>query len=156
MNTLPRPELPPVITQPQDARVIRAFGDEIHIHFGAQETGGRYTMFMDFTPPGGGPPPHYHTREDEWFHVLEGRASFFRDGEWNEVPVGTTVFMPKNSLHTFKNIGDKPLQMLITTAPAGIESFFADSEQEFSKAGGPDMQRLLEIGAGNGIYFPQL
>jgi uncharacterized cupin superfamily protein len=28
------------------------------------------------TPPGGGPGPHYHEREDEWFYIIEGRVSF--------------------------------------------------------------------------------
>jgi mannose-6-phosphate isomerase-like protein (cupin superfamily) len=41
-------------------------------------------MWIEITPPGGGPPPHYHLNEDETFHVLEGRIAFLLNGEWNE------------------------------------------------------------------------
>jgi mannose-6-phosphate isomerase-like protein (cupin superfamily) len=27
---------------------------------------------------GGGPGPHYHDHEDEWFYIVEGRDSFLR------------------------------------------------------------------------------
>jgi len=148
------PKLTPAIVLAGQSRVLRAFGDEVHIHLGAAETGGQFTMFTDFTPPGGGPPPHYHIHEDEWFHVLEGRAAFFKDGEWTEVPVGSTVFMPKGTLHTFKNVGDTPLKQLITTAPAGFETYFARSGEEFTKPEGPDMKRLIEIAGEHGIVFP--
>src|SRR5438552_722863 len=86
--------LAPTIILPGQGRVIRAFGDEITVHLDGKQTGGNFTMFTAVTPPGGGPPPHYHKLEDEWFLVLEGRASFFRDGKWEEVPPGTAVFMP--------------------------------------------------------------
>src|SRR5438046_7615589 len=41
------------------------------------------TLFRSsMTRPGGGPPPHYHSNEDETFHVLEGRFAFLADGQW--------------------------------------------------------------------------
>jgi quercetin dioxygenase-like cupin family protein len=134
-------------------KVIRAFGDEITVHLGGKETGGKFTMFTDVTPPGGGPPPHYHTMEDEWFHVLEGRAAFFKDGQWTEVPAGTSVFMPKGTVHAFKNVGSTPLKQLIHTSPSGFETFFARCEAEFTTPGAPDMSRLSVIAAEHGIHF---
>ena len=113
-------------------------------------------MFTDITPPGGGPPPHYHVHDDEWFHVLEGRAAFFKDGEWTEVPPGTSVFIPKGTVHAFKNVGEAPLKQLITISPSGFETFFARSAEEFAKEGGPDMKRLTEIAGEHGIMFPEL
>ena len=146
----------PAIVPPDAAEVIQAYGDEIRVHLGGKHTGGQYTMFTDTAPPGGGPPPHFHVKEDEWFHVLEGRASFLIENRWREMPVGSSVFAPCNSLHTFKNIGDAPLKQLVHTAPSGIEQFFKKSEPEFQKGGAPDMKRLLEIGAEQGIYFPTI
>ena len=101
------------VVPPSGGKVIRAFGDEITVHLGGGETGGKYTMFTDVTPPGGGPPPHRHLNEDEWFYVLEGRAEFFKDGVWTEAPVGTAAFMPRGVVHSFRNPGDKPLRMLV-------------------------------------------
>lgn len=46
-------------------------------------------------PPGAGPAPHVHSREDEFFTVLRGRYRFRHgDHEMEGLP-GSTVFMPK-------------------------------------------------------------
>jgi quercetin dioxygenase-like cupin family protein len=146
----------PAIVPANVAEVIRAYGDEIRVHLGGKHTGGQYTMFTDTTPPGGGPPPHFHVEEDEWWFVLEGRPSFLIEGRWREVPMGSNVFAPRNSMHTFKNVGDAPLKMLVHTTPAGFETFFKQSEVEFQKGGTLNMKRILEIGAEHGIYFPTI
>src|SRR5436309_1427753 len=48
MNKQPNPST--CVVPPSGGRVIRAFGDEITVHLGAAETGGKYTMFTDVTP----------------------------------------------------------------------------------------------------------
>ncbi len=135
--------------------MIRAFGDEVIMHLEGTETGGTVSLWTNITPPGGGPPPHYHLNEDEWFVVQEGRVSFLVEGEWQEVPVGGVVFAPRGSVHTFRNTGDEPLRMLISTSPAGFETFFSRCAEEFDKPGGPDMERIVEISAEHGIHFVQ-
>lgn len=105
------------------------------------------------TPPGGGPPPHYHQNEDEWFHVEEGRVAFFHDGQWHELGPGGSAFMPRNSIHTFKNVGDTPSRMRITASPAGFETFFARCAEEFAKNEVPNMPRIVEISAEHGIHY---
>ncbi len=134
-------------------KVLRAFGDETTVHLGGADTGGAVTAFTVVTPPGGGPPPHYHDREDEWFFPREGRVEFFLEGAWQEVPVGGAVFAPRGAVHTFRNIGETPLTMLIHTAPSGFEVFFERCAEEFSKPEGPDMDRIIEIGKEHGIHF---
>lgn len=137
-----------------EARVLRAFGEEVMIHLDGERTGGKLTMWTEITPPGGGPPPHYHLNEDETFHVLEGRVAFLMDREWHDVGPSGTAFMPRGVVHTFKNVGDEPLSMLIMTMPSGIERFFARCAEEFAKPGEPsEMARLVEIGAQHGIHF---
>jgi len=134
-------------------RILRAFGEEIHFYLTGEETGGRFTQWLEITPPEAGPPLHYHTNEDEWFYVVEGRVSFFSDGEWQEVGPGASVWCPRGSIHAFKNTGDAPSRMLLTTAPSGFEIFFAKAAAEFGKPGGPDMARAMEIAAEHGIHF---
>ena len=143
----------PAIILPGEAKSLHAFGDEIFFHLGGAETGGQYTVFTDVTPPGGGPPPHYHENEDEWFFPLEGRVEFFLEGAWREVPLQSLVFIPRGTVHTFRNCGETPLKMLIHTAPAGFEIFFRRCATEFARSGPPDMQRIVEISAEHGIYF---
>lgn len=146
------PTAPSIVT-PGEAKTCVAFGDEATFLLTGEHTGGRYTMFSYIVQPGAGPPIHRHDDEDEWFLVVEGRAEFYRDGAWEEVPVGTSVFMPRGSVHSFRNPGDSPLKLLIHTAPSGFETFFSRCAAEFEKEGGPDMERIFAIAADHGIVF---
>lgn len=144
---------PVSIMTPERARIIHAFGDEVRIHLGAPETAGKYTLFTVVSPPGGGPPPHIHENEDEWFLVQEGRAEFFAGGAWSPVPIGTIIYVPKGTVHTYKNAGDTPLRMLVHLSPAGFETFYSRCAVEFAKGGPPDMARIVQIAAEHGIRF---
>jgi quercetin dioxygenase-like cupin family protein len=143
------------IIRRNDARMLRAFGLELRILLDGERTGGTLAMWTNITPPGGGPPRHYHLNDDETFHVIEGRVAFFLNGEWNEVGPGGTAFMPRGIVHTFKNVGDQPSRMLNMTTPSGFEKFFARCADEFAKGDKPDMSRIAEIGVEYGIHFVQ-
>jgi quercetin dioxygenase-like cupin family protein len=145
--------LAPRIAYSGDGRVISAFGDEAIVHLAAENTGGMLTLWTTITPPGGGPPPHYHLYESEWYVVLEGQVQFLIGGQWRDVPPGSTVFAPRGTVHSFKNAGDGPSRMLVSTSPGGFEIFLSRCAKEFAKAGGPDPERLTQIGAEHGIHF---
>jgi quercetin dioxygenase-like cupin family protein len=154
MNSSAR--IPAHVTLPAANQVIHAYGEELQFHLTGPQTGGKYVLWTEITPPGGGPPPHYHENEDELFHVLAGRVEFFKDGRWTEVPVGTSVFMPRGVVHGFRNVGSTPLKQLILTSPAGFDVFIQRSAPEFTKPGGPDMGQVIAIAAEHGIHFVQL
>lgn len=141
------------ITPSESATVLHAFGDEVAILISGRETGGKYTLFSTLTPPGSGPPPHYHKDEDEWFYVLEGQAEFLRDGQWHSAAPGAAVFVPRGVVHAFRNAGQTPLRMIVTTAPSGFETFFARCAEVFKEPGPPDMKRLVAIAGEHGIFF---
>lgn len=147
------PPLLPSVTLPGAGKVLNALGDEVTVLLSGGQTNGAFTMVQVVTPPGGGPPPHYHTKEDEWFYILEGRAEFFVEGVWNEVPAGTTAYLPRGSKHTYRNIGDTPLKMIVHAAPSGFEVFFERITEAFHEPGGPNMPRIVEISAEHGIFF---
>ena len=111
-------------------------------------------MWTNVTPPGGGPPPHYHENEDEWFWPLSGPAEFLHDGEWREVPPRTAVFMPRGTIHAFRNPNQEPLEILIQTIPGGFDQFFEECAAEFAAGTQPDMDRIVEISAKHGIFYP--
>ncbi|HWI58423.1 MAG TPA: cupin domain-containing protein [Bacillota bacterium] len=147
--------LPPTIAVAGQGPVLRAFGEEIIIHLDGKRTGGALSLWTEITPPGGGPPPHYHLKEDECFVVQEGRLQFLVEGQWRAVAAGGIVFAPRGSVHAFKNIGNQPSRILISTSPAGFEIFFSRCAEEFAKPSGPDMERILAISAEHGIHFVQ-
>ena len=75
-------------------------------------------------PPGGGPPPHVHSREEEGFYILEGEITFTVDGERVVATAGMFANMPVGTPHSFKNESGRPAKMLISVAPAGLEQMF--------------------------------
>jgi quercetin dioxygenase-like cupin family protein len=143
----------PVIRPTGQGRVLRAFGEEVTILLDAAHTGGQFTLLTTVTPPGGGPPPHFHENEDELLYVLEGRVTFLADGNWTETAPGATVFAPRKSVHTFKNIGNQPSKLLVHITPSGFENFFVAAAAEFARSGGPDMNRAVQIAAQHGVKF---
>lgn len=151
MSHTPNPEA--VVVPSAQRQILHAFGEEVQFHLTGAHTGGRQTLWTEITPPGGGPPPHYHANEDETFYVVDGRVSFFQDGQWVEVPPGSAAFIPRGVIHTFKNVGVTPLRMLISTSPSGFEIFFSKCADIFANPGPPDMGRIMAVSAQHGIHF---
>ncbi len=146
----------PITLLPAGAgRTLHAFGEAVTILVDGATSGGAFTQWIEDTPPGGGPPPHRHQHEDESFFILSGRVAFFegRTGAWTELGPGGSAFLPRGSMHTFKNVGPEPARMLITTVPSGFETFFARCAEVFRQPGGPDMGRIMAIAAEHGIEF---
>jgi quercetin dioxygenase-like cupin family protein len=146
-------ELSPIVIPSGVGDVMHAFGEQVIVHLSGAQTGGKIALWTEITPPDGGPPPHYHLNEDEFFFVQEGKMAFLQDGQWEQVERGGVAFMPRKSVHTFKNVGDAPSKMLIATTPAGFEIFFARCAEEFAKSEGPDMERIVAISAEHGIHY---
>lgn len=145
------------LTPAGQGRVLRAFGEQVTILIDGRQSGGVCTQWIEDIPPGGGPPPHHHANEDEWFYVLSGTISFF-DGAtktWTEGGPGWSAYMPRNSVHTFRNTGTGPARMLVTTTPSGFENFFARCAEVFARPGPPDMAKIMAISAEHGIHFAQ-
>lgn len=142
-----------IIIPPGEGRVLRAFGEEVIILLDGEQTGGRQTMWLETTPPEGGPPLHFHINDDETFHVLEGQVAFFQNSKWSEVGPGGSAFVPRGQMHTFKNVGEGNSRMLLSTSPAGFDVFFSRCAEEWARPGGPDMSRVFQIAAEHGIHF---
>jgi hypothetical protein len=77
-------------------------------------------------PPGGGPPPHVHYREDETFVVLEGELALRVGDREFGAPVGTVLHVPRAMRHSFSAIGSTPARMLFHYAPPGMDGMFTE------------------------------
>jgi quercetin dioxygenase-like cupin family protein len=104
-------------------RHISVAGDIYTILVGGAQSDGRYCLIDMHVPTGGGPPPHRHDFE-EMFTLLEGELEFTFRGEKSTVRAGSTVNIPANAPHAFKNVSDTPARMLCMCTPAGQEEFF--------------------------------
>lgn len=78
----PSGTLKPVVVEPNDGPVLRAFGDTIQMKLSGEDSDGRIAVGLGIVEPGSGPPPHLHRKEDELFIVVEGTMSFLVNGEW--------------------------------------------------------------------------
>jgi quercetin dioxygenase-like cupin family protein len=88
----------------------------------AATTGGAVAVIEHLAPRGAGSPLHVHSREDEWFYVIEGELTLWVDGETIKAPAGSFVFGPKGIPHTFI-VSSEQARFLLVTEPAGFEEF---------------------------------
>ena len=105
-------------------RTIAVVGDVYRFLATGEDTDGRYALCHAIVGPGGGPPPHIHSREEEGFYILEGEVTFSTAEHRLIGRPGMFVNMPVGTLHSFKNESCQPARMLITVAPAGLEQMF--------------------------------
>ena len=114
----------PTINTPPQGRTIAVVGDVYRFLATGEDTNGKYAMWEAVVPPGGGPPPHVHSLEEEGFYILEGEITFTVNGERVLAKTGTFANMPVGTPHSFKNESDRPAKMLLSVAPAGLEQMF--------------------------------
>jgi quercetin dioxygenase-like cupin family protein len=101
-------------------------GNQLTFLITGKETGGAFFLAEMSVPPGGGPPPHIHRREDESFHLLEGTLTVQVGGNTITASAGDFVYLPRGIVHSFKNTGDGTAKALVLTTPAGLENYFAE------------------------------
>ncbi|MDX6511074.1 MAG: hypothetical protein QOE36_578 [Gaiellaceae bacterium] len=73
--------------------------------------------------PGDEPPMHVHSRDDEWFYVLEGEATFHVGDESHRAAAGAFVSFPRRVPHTF-TVESPTARFLLLNTPGGFERMF--------------------------------
>jgi quercetin dioxygenase-like cupin family protein len=127
--------------------------------FGAEETGGEFSLVELRGLPGSGPGPHI----DAWresFYVLDGELTFRyeADGAVHAAVAhrGDTVTIPTGVGHAFSVTSPQAARYLLMSTPAGIDAFFADAGEPIDEAALPsrppafDRDRLLAAFAKHG------
>jgi quercetin dioxygenase-like cupin family protein len=130
-------------------KTLNVLGEQIDLIVTGEMTNGASAFLIQMTPPGGGPPPHQHTREDETFIVLEGEFKFLENGKWRSVSKDEFIFSPRGSVHTFRNVGSTMGKVAFFLAPAGFEEFF-EQIQGYSHH---EMSKILEVAGRFGLIF---
>lgn len=133
-------------------------GDLYTIKASGAETGGAFTLIEVSVPPGSGPPPHVHHREDEAFYIIQGQFEVHVDSDVLTAGPGDWVTLAKESLHYFKNTGADIGRILIMATPAGLDDFFleagraaTDKSLDSATVTAEDKQRLIDISPKYGI-----
>ncbi len=114
----------PTLRTSNEGRTIAVVGDIYRFLATGEDTNGKYAQWEAIVPPGGGPPPHVHSREEEGFYILEGEITFQIGDQRVVATTGMFANMPIGTPHSFKNESQQPARMLISVAPAGLEQLF--------------------------------
>jgi quercetin dioxygenase-like cupin family protein len=85
------------------------------------QSGGGLTVIEGVSAPGEGPPLHVHREQDEFIYTLEGTFRVRLGDDLIEALPGSFVFIPRNTSHTWQNIGDGLARFVATLTPASIE-----------------------------------
>ena len=87
---------------------------------GDQSAGG-LTAIDAVSAPGEGPPLHLHKEQDEFIYTLEGAYQVKLGDDLIEAPPGSFVFIPRNTPHTWQNVGEGPARFVAALVPASVE-----------------------------------
>ncbi len=143
---------------PGEGETFWVAGDLVTIKATSAQTKGAFTQIETTVLPNAGPPPHIHTREDEWFTILEGELRFEIDGKTVIAAAGASLCGPRGIPHAFRNVSDAPAKMLVTITPGGIEAFFeaagiriADGADIPAELTGVHIAKLLSAAPAQGI-----
>lgn len=76
--------------------------------------------------------PHLHRRTEETFHIQEGSLEFLIGNEIVTLNEGDFVRVPPGTKHGYCNVSGKPVRLLVTFTPGGLEELFVKyrSDQE--------------------------
>jgi len=132
------------VVRPEQAPRITPFGLDARILLSSEATGGAISVLMVRHKPGEGPPDHVHFAQEEMFFIIEGTYELTLDGETTTAGPGTIVFIPRSTVHRFKNVGETTACMLDWSLPGGQDHYFKAID-ELTAGSGFNGEKVREI-----------
>lgn len=125
----------------------------LKILLSGQDTGGAQAAFEDIVAPGIGPGRHIHHDQDETFFFLDGAFDVEIGGTRHSMAPGDVAFIPRGTVHAFRNMGQTPGRLRYIFSPAltveeMFRAFFAAQE-----GGTLTPDGMAEIAAAHGQEF---
>jgi quercetin dioxygenase-like cupin family protein len=141
------------IERPVAGQVVDLLGCTLTFKAVSSTTGGAYSLVDCVAVPGAGTPPHIQHEDDEAFLVLDGTFEIVLGEAAAQYTAGDYVFVPRGTVHAFRNAGTAPARMLIVNSPGGLhERFFAEcGVPAGSDAAAPGFEEILASAARYGI-----
>lgn len=145
--------LEPQIVTPEDGEAIRPFGLNMQIMLTTEQTGGAFSAIVAEHAPGEGPPPHFHRGQEEYVFVLEGRYEVTVGDVTRTVGPGTIMFIPRGTVHSFRNVGDTVGRQLDWSLPGGQDRYFRTIDA-MAKGAGFGAEAIHKVSAEFDTAFP--
>jgi mannose-6-phosphate isomerase-like protein (cupin superfamily) len=128
------------------AEPLDILGEQVLVKLAAADVNGAVAIFQQTVHPMSGPPLHRHSREDEWFYVLDGEITLEVDHRRTILYTGGSAFAPRGTAHTFKNFRDRTARILVTVTPGGGFNQFFEKLCELNKGlPAPDLVRTEHL-----------
>lgn len=125
----------------------------LKILLSGKHTEGNLAIFEDIVEPGIGPGRHIHHHQDETFFFLEGKFIAEVGNEMFAFQPGDVAFVPKGTVHAFKNIGQTTGKLRYIFSPAQtIENMFREFYDLLEK-GNFSEEAMAEISLKHGQEF---
>lgn len=121
-----------IVVAPGEGRFISVgpAGAGVMVKASTAETDGLCTVWEGRVPPGTvGAGPHFHRGRDEFFYVLEGELVLRIDGEEHTARAGSFAFVPRGTIHGFRNASRDSATLLVMHHPAGFEQFLEEMRE---------------------------
>ena len=144
-----------MIVQPEQAMSIKAFGLDMKILLTTEATGGAISVLMGCHKPGEGPPDHVHFNQEEVFFILEGTYELTVGDQTSTAGPGTIVFVPRNVVHRFKNVGDTTARMLDWSLPGDRTTTSRRSPTSPPATASPPRRRWRSAGSSTPTSLPR-
>ena len=90
----------------------------LKIILSGSQTNGSHAIFEDIVESGVGPGRHIHHEQDETFFFLEGSFDVEVAGVLHHMMPGDVAFIPRGTIHAFKNVGRTPGKLRYIFSPA--------------------------------------
>jgi quercetin dioxygenase-like cupin family protein len=113
-----------IIVKSDQAPAIKPFGLDMRVLLTTEATDGAISVILVSHEPGEGPPGHLHFKQEEMFFVIAGTYELTVGGQTSTIGPGTIVFIPRNVVHRFKNVGNTTASMLDWSLPGGQDHYF--------------------------------
>ena len=148
-----RTPLQPAVVTPKQALSIKPFGLDMNVLLTTEATGGATSVIVALHKPGEGPPDHVHYKQEEILFIIEGLYEVTIGDETAKAGPGSIVFIPRNVVHRFKNVGGVMGHMLGWSLPGGQDRYLK-AISELAAGGGFTSERVIEISKTFDTYFP--
>ena len=86
---------------------------------GTADNNGAFDLVVSKMRRGTEPPPHVHSREDEFFYIFSGEMKVYVDGEVFKLTAGECMFLPRGVPHAFL-ITSEDIHNIAIITPGGF------------------------------------
>ena len=117
------------------------------------QTGGTHAVFEDIVQPGQGPRRHIHKDQDETFLFEEGSFDVEIGGTRHHMKPGDVGFVPRGTVHAFKNTGKEPGRLRYVMSPAGCFEAIVKALYALSDGGQPTAEDMAAVALALGQEF---